>query len=35
MLTIQLDREYRILEAIIHAFVTTNLDYCNAILWTT
>ena len=29
MLTIQLDRE---LEAIIHAFVTTNLDYCNAIL---
>ena len=30
-----LDREST--EAIIHAFVTTNLDYCNAILriWTT
>ena len=22
-----------LLEAIIHAFVTTNLDYCNAILY--
>ena len=26
-----LDREST--EAIIHAFVTTNLDYCNAILY--
>ena len=28
---IYLDREST--EAIIHAFVTTNLDYCNAILY--
>ena len=31
MLTVHLDRES--IEAIIHAFVTTNLDYCNAILY--